>query len=91
MRQDITKWCRVCFVYATHSVGKPIKPSLTPIPVCAPFDRVGVDVLQLPKSSHGNCYAVVFLDYLTKWPEVFPAADQSALTIAKLLVERVIS
>ena len=91
MRQDITKWCRACLVCATRSVGKPIKPSLTPIPVCGPFDRVGVDVLQLPKSSHGHRYAVVFMDYLTKWPEVFPAADQSAPTIAKLLVERVIS
>ena len=36
MRQDITKWCRACLVCATRSVGKPIKPSLTPIPVCGP-------------------------------------------------------
>ena len=56
MRHDITKWCRACLVCATRSVGKPIKPSLTPIPVFEPFDRVGVDVLQLPKLSHGNRY-----------------------------------
>ena len=55
-----------------------------------PFDRVGVDVLQLPTSRKGNKYAIVFVDYLTKWPEVFPARDQSALTIGKLLVERII-
>ena len=91
MRHDITKWCRACLVCATRSVGKPIKPSLTPIPVFGPFDRVGVDVLQLPKSSHGNRYAVVFMDYLTKWPEVFPASDQSAPTIAKLFVEGIVS
>ena len=36
-------------------------------------------------------YAVVFMDYLTKWPEVFPASDQSAPTIAKLLVEGIVS
>ena len=52
---------------------------------------MGVDVLQLPKSYDGNRYAVVFVDYLTKWPEVFATADQSALTIAKLLGEHVIS
>ena len=71
-------------------VGQAIKPKLMLIPVGGPFDRVGVDILQLPKSSRGHQYAVMFVDYLTKWPEVFPARDQSALTIAKLLVERVI-
>ena len=91
MRQDIVKWCRTCLVCATRSVGKQIKPFLTPIPVDGPFNRIGVDVLQLPKSSRGNCYAIVFMDYLTKWPEVFLAMDQTALTIAKLLVEEVIS
>lgn len=29
---------------------------------------MGVDILQLPVSSLGNKYAVVFVDYLTKWP-----------------------
>lgn len=56
-----------------------------------PFDRVGVDVIQFAKSHHGNRYAVVFMDYLTKWPEVFATKDQTALTIARLLVENVIS
>jgi transposase InsO family protein len=28
--------------------------------------------------------------YLTKWPEVFPVRDQTAPTIAKLLVEKII-
>jgi hypothetical protein len=55
------------------------------------FDRVGVDILQLPKTSRGNRYAVVFVDYLTKWPEVFAVAGQSSATIAKLLVEKVVS
>ena len=36
-------------------------------------------------------HAVVFVDYLTKWPEIFAAPDQSALMIARLLVEHVIS
>ena len=31
------------------------------------------------------------MDYLMKWPEVFPTPDQTALNIAKLLVEQVIS
>ena len=31
------------------------------------------------------------MDYLTKWPEVFAVPDQTALTIARLMVEQVIS
>ena len=38
---------------------------LVPIPVAGPFDRVEVDILQLPKSRLGNQYAIVFVDYLT--------------------------
>ena len=58
-----------------------------PIPVAGPFDRVGVDIVQLPKSSKGNQYAIVFVDYLTKWPEVYPAKDQTAITIARHFVQ----
>lgn len=72
MRQDISMWCKSCLTCVTRQVGRPIRPCLLPIPVGGPFNRVGVDILQLPKSSHGNQYAVVFMDYLTKWPEVYP-------------------
>lgn len=91
MRADIEKWTKSCQICATRNVGKPLHPPLTPIPVAGPFDRVGVDVIRFPPSQRGNKYAIVFVDYLTKWPEVFPAKDQSALTIARLLVEKVVT
>jgi len=90
MRTDI-QWCRTCLTCVTRRASGSVKPPLTPIPVSGPFDRVGVDVVHFPKSYDGNQYAVVFMDYLTKWPEIFPTSDQTALTIAKLLVEKVIS
>lgn len=62
-----------------------------PIPVADPFDRIGVDVVQLPMSQNGNKYAIVFMDYLTKWTEVFATKDQTALTIVPLWVEQIIS
>ena len=52
---------------------------------------MGVDVIQFPRTQDGTQYAVVFVDYLTKWLEVFAALDQSAATIAKLFVEEIIS
>ena len=91
MRQDIHSWCRACEKCASHQVGKPIKPYLTQIPLGGPFDRIGVDIIKFPHSRTGMTYAVVFVDYLTKWPEIFTTADQTSLTIARLLVEEVIT
>ena len=91
MRSDIRKWCRACLVCATRKIGQATKPPLCPIPVAGPFDCVGVDVLQLPHTLDGNQYAVVFVDYLTKWPEVFAVPDQTAETIANLFVKEIIS
>ena len=56
-----------------------------------PFDRIGIDVIQFPKSRSGKHYAVVFIDYLTKWPEVFAVKDQTALTIATHFVEHIVA
>ena len=39
----------------------------------------------------GNQYALVFVNYLTKWPEVFPIPDQTAATIARIFVKEIIS
>ena len=91
MQGNIAKWSRGCTVCATHGPGQAVKPVLTPIPVVGPFDRVGIDVIQFPLSRNGNRYAVVVVDYLTKWPEVFAVPDQLAFTIAKFIVEEVIS
>ena len=91
MRRDITSWTRASLICATHSPGRRCKPPLTPIPVSGVFDRIGVDVLQLPRTKRGNRYAVVVVDYLTKWPEVYATQGQSSATISRLLVEEVVS
>ena len=91
MRADITRWSKECLICATHTTGRAIRPPFTPIGVAGPFDRVGVDVVQLPRFRRGHQYTIVFVDYLTKWPEVFPVTDQSAATIATLLVEEIVS
>ena len=75
-----------CVTCAARQPGKKLKAPLVPIPVAGPFDRVGVDILQLPKSRLGNQYAIVFVDYLTNWPEVYAVSDQSTLTVAEIFV-----
>ena len=91
MRSVIAKWSHACLPCATRQPGRAFKPPLTPISVGGAFDRLGVDIIQFPRSKDGNRYAVVFVDYLTKWPEVFAVADQTAHTIAQLLVKQIIS
>ena len=91
MRADVRRYCRGCLPCVTKKGGsKPPRPPLHPIPVEGPFHRVGVDVLQLPLTRGGNRYVVVFADYLTKWVEAFAVPDQTADTIARLLVEKVV-
>ena len=90
MRSDIRNWCNGCLVCATRQPSRAVHAPLNSIPVEGPFHRVGVDVIQFPKSQSGNQYAVVFADYLTKWPEVFATKDQTALTIAELFVEEIV-
>ena len=38
----------------------------------------------------GNQHIVVFQDYLTKFPLVFPVPDQKAICLARLLEEEVV-
>ena len=91
MHKEVTQLCKACEKCASRHVRKPIKPPLTLILVKGPFDRIGVDVIKFPRSAKGNKYTVVFMDYLTKRPKVFATRDQTSLTIAELLVEKVIS
>ena len=47
-------------------------------------------MVELAVTKKGHKHAVVFMGYLTKWPEVFPTKDQTAPTKAKLLMEETI-
>ena len=91
MRSDVRRYCRSCLTCASRKGnGRRVHPPLQPIPVGGPFYRVGVDILKLPQTTSGNRYVVVFIDYLTKWPEAFAIPDQRAETIARLLCEQII-
>ena len=43
--------------------------------------------MELPITTRGNRYVIVFQDLFTKWPMVFPTPDQKVVRIAQLLVE----
>ena len=90
MRKFVAEWCQSCLTCRSRHAGHPTIAPMTPIPIGGPFQKLGVDVLKLPQSYSGKKYAIVFMDYLTKWPEVFATINQEALTIAKLIAERIV-
>lgn len=52
-----------------------------------PFQIVGMDLMELPKTNNGNRYVLVFRDFLAKWPLVYPVPDQKSARLAKIIVE----
>ena len=91
MYADTTEHCRSCPQCAIVTGGsQQHRPLLTPIPVQRVFQIIGLDVMELPRTNQENRYVIVFQDFLSKWPMVFPVPDQKAVRIVKLLVEEVI-
>ena len=70
--------------------GRKHVPPLEPIPVQRPFQIWGVDIMELPVTSKGNKYVIVFQDLLTKFPLVFANPDQKSVRIVPLLAEEFI-
>ena len=91
MYSDTMEFCKNCPQCAAVSgFGRNHKPPLHPIPVSRPFEIFGVDIMELPKTSSGNSYVVVFQDLFTKWPFVFPVPDQQSIHIVRLLTEHIV-
>ena len=91
MYSDIHKYCRSCLTCAAYKgTGQRHKAPLQPIPVGEPFDRVEVDILEMPQTTRGTRYIIVFVEYLTKWVEAYASPDQTSETIARLLVDCVV-
>ena len=90
MYKDAIEHCHNCGECATVTgVGRRHRPPLHPIPVQRPFQIIGVDVMKLPVTDQGNRYVIVLQDFLTKWPLIFPAPDQKAIRLARLIAEEV--
>ena len=63
------------------------KPLLVSVPVRGPFECLGMDFVEFDLSGTGKRDALVFQDYLTKWPEMYALSDCKAETVAQCLVD----
>ena len=90
MHQDIINYVCNCPQYAIPiGVGRRQSPLMKSIPVDHPFQIVGIDIMELPLTTNGNQYGIVFQDLFTKWPMVYAVPDQKAMRIVKLLAEEI--
>ena len=91
MYVEAMKFAKNCPECAIATGGsKIVHLPLHPIPVQQPFQILGIDIMELPKTTAGNKYVIVLQDFLTKWPMVYAAPDQKAQRIARLLAEELV-
>ena len=87
---DVARWCASCSECAGRK-GKPPprRVPLTQKPTGAPFDRIGMDILDTHRpAARGNRYILVISDYFSKYSDAFPLRRHTAKNVAQLLMTR---
>lgn len=82
--QRVTSTCKLCqqINAKTHfSKKKGAQPW-----AYSPFERVQIDVAEMPKEGHLK-YLLVVIDQLTGWPEAYATSQATAKVTAKVLLE----
>lgn len=88
LSRDVSAYCRQCHECAKVNLSHHSRPS--PLQALPPlshsFERVHVDLLQLPKSKTGFKYLVVMVDAFSKWIETVPIPDKTADAVAHAFI-----
>ena len=90
---DVTNYVRSCRVCQEKTHPRvPTPGPLQPLAPTAPWDTLAMDIFgPLPVSDNGRRFVLVFGDLFTKWVIAEPLISQDADTVARALVNRVIS
>ena len=86
MFTDVKEWCEKCVKCQKKRDAVPkLRAPLQPITTSRPRELVTIDLVEYPVSNDGNRYALVVIDNFTKYLELFPIKDGTAVTIADKL------
>ena len=87
MLKDIRSYCENCERCWIAKMGPRIVPKMCHLIATRPLHILAVDFTFLEKSSSGMENVLVLTDVFTKYTLAFPARDQKAQTVAKILVQ----
>lgn len=92
MYADIKTFIRKCETCNAFKYSVKKNALLKPIEVVDVWHTVGVDIVgPLPETLLGNKYIVVFVDYLSKWPEAFALKNATTYEIANVFVTEILT
>lgn len=78
---DYVRCCQVCQVFKPETQKPPGKLQQTAVE--QPWEMLGVDLMgPFPRSSSGNVHLLVFVDYLSRWFELFPLRKATAEVVS---------
>uniref|UniRef100_A0A9J8D6N2 Gypsy retrotransposon integrase-like protein 1 n=1 Tax=Cyprinus carpio carpio TaxID=630221 RepID=A0A9J8D6N2_CYPCA len=87
IHENVRRWCASC--RECQLVNPPAAPKapLRPLPlVQVPFERIGMDLIgPLERSARGHRFALVIVDYATRYPEAVALRNISAKSVADAL------
>ncbi|XP_062864418.1 uncharacterized protein LOC134326144 [Trichomycterus rosablanca] len=89
MRRDIDQWCQQCPRCVS---AKAVRPKVRTFPGCLlaskPLEIVAIDFTVLERASDGRQNVLVVTDVFSKFTQAYPAPDQKASTVVRILTER---
>ncbi len=90
IHENVRRLCAAC--RECQLVNPPAKAPLCPLPLMeVPFERIGMDLIgPLERSARGYRFALVLVDYASRYPEAVPLRSISAKSVAEALF-RIIS
>ena len=90
---DVARFCERCPECARYHRGAPKRQGkLQPLRVGEPMERMAIDLTgPHPTSRAGHVYIMTVMDHFTKWAEAVPLRNKEATTVAKALLNQVLS
>uniref|UniRef100_A0A8C1GUB2 Gypsy retrotransposon integrase-like protein 1 n=1 Tax=Cyprinus carpio TaxID=7962 RepID=A0A8C1GUB2_CYPCA len=83
IHDNVRRWCAACPECQLVNPPAPKAP-LRPLPLMqVPFERIGMDLIgPLERSARGHHFALVIIDYATRYPEAVALRNISAKSVA---------
>ncbi|XP_061882691.1 uncharacterized protein LOC133633906 isoform X2 [Entelurus aequoreus] len=88
IRADLRRWCAACSDCQQVNLAASRAP-FRPLPLIeVPFERIGMDLVgPFHPSTQGYRFALVLVDYATRYPEAVPLCSISAKSVAQALFQ----